>query len=358
MDDRNQEILEFFRSNGLSGAVRKQLAGDASTRRYERLELPNDRRLILMDSLASLKGKICPPDAGEAERRRLGYDALARRSTGKVEAFVCLSDWLIRCELSAPRIVACAPELGLALLEDLGDNLYCKFIDEGHPIAEQYSAAVDVIVHLSHHVPPRRLSAMGCDWEVLDYDLTALLVEVDLLLDWYVGRQLGRSISAKSRHDWRGAWSTCLEETAHDKIVLRDFHSPNLIWLPSRSALQRVGLLDFQDALIGSSVFDLMSLLEDPRRVIPTAIVEACKKQYVERLQLDDADFDAEFAALGAQRNAKLIGIFARLALAENKPQYLQYTDRVISLFRAHLQHPMMRKVREWTRSEIPELGA
>src|SRR5580704_9873922 len=137
------------------------MAGDASTRLYERLHLPGGGRLIFMDQPPSAESQPCPPQASPDERRALGYNAMARLAAGRVDAFVACAGWLRGLGLSAPEIVVADPGLGLAVLEDLGDALYARLIEAGDHEGPLYDAAVDGLVRLHSETPPDVLIAGG-----------------------------------------------------------------------------------------------------------------------------------------------------------------------------------------------------
>jgi len=353
----DEQVVQFLRLNGLENARRNPIAGDASGRRYDRVTKGN-QTFILMDAQTSLRTRLCDPLATPAQRALTGYDALARRSGGRVEAFVCLASWLRSQRLAAPDVFAFDASSGLALVEDLGDNLFAAMLDRGDSTEDAYVAAASLLAQLTQTPPPRTLNAGGSTWNVLEYDHTALIAESSLLLDWFISRQLGRQVSAAARTDWENAWRDVFaaSELLPRYLVLRDYHSPNLIWLPERPFPQSVGLLDFQDALVGSPAFDLMSLLEDPRRDIPEEVSLAALSRFFSGSAADRDAFLSEYAVMSVQRSTKLIGIFHRLALAEQKPQYLRYVTRAIRQLSKHIRNPSAQPILSWLQSEAPEV--
>ena len=140
-----------------------------------------------------------------------------------------------------------------------------------------------------------------------------------------------------------------------DTLVLRDFHVDNLMIVEGREGIAAVGLLDFQDAVIGPVAYDLVSLLEDARRDVDPVLAEAMAGRYAAAFPgLDRAALDAGMAVLGAQRNAKIIGIFTRLDRRDGKPHYLQHVPRVWRLLERDLAHPALKPVRAWFDREVP----
>jgi aminoglycoside/choline kinase family phosphotransferase len=194
------------------------------------------------------------------------------------------------------------------------------------------------------------------------YDTDAYLIELELLLDWYLPK-LRMAVTDQLRADYIRLWTEALADAidAPPTWVLRDYHSPNLIWLPERQDIARVGLLDFQDALIGPAAYDLASLLQDARVDVPELMEVSLLSHYVTRRSAADANFQpAEFirlyATLAAQRASKILGIFARLERRDGKPQYLRHMPRVWGYLQRSLAHPALTKLREWYGVNVPAI--
>ncbi|MDP6353058.1 MAG: phosphotransferase [Alphaproteobacteria bacterium] len=319
MTERDRRIVEFLAEHGWGDDVRRPLAGDASFRRYERLEA-GSRRAVLMDAP--------PPE--------------------DVRPFVAIARHLIGIGMSAPRIIAEDPPAGLLLLEDFGDDIYTRVLAGGGDAHRLYGAAVDLLCALQRHPPPRG---------VAPYDMAALMAEAELMTDWYLPAIEAAAPSSGDRAGYRAAWSAVLPAVAEDfsVLVLRDYHADNLIWLADRPGLARVGLLDFQDALVGAPAYDLVSLLEDARRDVAPDLAEAMIERYLDRSgTADRGAFRTAYAILGAQRNAKIIGIFTRLWKRDGKPDYLALIPRVWRLLTGDLEHPALAPVRAWFDRVIP----
>jgi len=337
---RAEERRDFLRRAGWGAALAAPLAGDASTRRYERLAL-GTRKAVLMDAPPAAESAACPPAATPDERRRLGYNAMARLAGPNLNAFVAISDALRGAGLSAPEIFAAEPSTGFALIEDLGDDLYARAIPRGAPEAELYAAAIDALLAL-HEAAPTPPKTAG--YEMLAYDATAMEAEAMLVPDWYWPHLKGAPASDDLKAEYHAAFAPALARlTPPSTIVLRDYHAENLLWLPARLGISRVGVIDFQDGLVGNSAYDLVSLLEDARRDVGEDLAEAMIRRYaagaLARGGFDEEAFRRDYAILGAQRNAKILGIFARLVNRDRKPKYAEFFPRVEAHFRRDLAH-------------------
>lgn len=353
--DRENAIVEFLARAGWSKATRIPLAGDASTRRYERLHL-NGRPAILMDAPPRAETPPCPPSASPVERAALGYNALARLAAGRVDAFVSLAAWLHDGGFAAPEVYAFDAAQGMALLEDLGDDLFANVLATGGPERELYTAAVETLASLHQREAPATLTNDTAQWPLLSYDRPAMHAEANLLTEWWAGKHLTVPLSDAARADWALAWEGAFShlDGVTPVVVLRDFHAENVLWRPTMPNLKRVGLVDFQDALAGHPAYDLVSLLEDARRDVSPELAAAMVDHYVAiAAPPDPAAFRAGYAILGAQRNAKIVGIFARLALRDGKARYLDLIPRVARHLENDLRHPALGAVASWMHTHL-----
>lgn len=321
MTDR-QDLLEAFLSKtSWADARRAPLAGDASNRRYLRLHQENGGTAVLMDA---------PPEKGE-----------------DVRPFVRVSQDLRSAGLSAPRILAQDTEAGFLLLEDLGDGLFARVIDQ-EPNLEHtlYTAATDVLLAL--HDTPARSDLPAYSPEIMA-EMAALSYR------WYLGG-LGGSFE-ESAARFKEEFKPLLETMAGDSDVLiqRDYHAENLLWLPEREGIRRVGLLDYQDAMAGHRAYDLVSLLQDARRDVPAEIEEEMLTHYTQASSRDQTAFRTAYHVLGAQRNLRIIGVFARLSLHSGKPQYIDYIPRVWHYLLRDLDHPANATIRPLILETLPE---
>ncbi|MCW5724244.1 MAG: phosphotransferase [Maricaulaceae bacterium] len=343
---------------GWGGAGREDFPGDASTRRYARLRQASETA-ILMDAPAGAEAPACPPEADEQARAALGYNALARLAGPNLAAFVGLSAALTARGFSAPRVLAAEMTAGYLLIEDLGDDLFARVIPERAHEGALYAAAVDALAAIYRSSFPDTVEAFGAAWRVLDYDAAALQAEADLFLDWYADKRAGAEIPAAARAEWRVIWAEAFKAlSAHAPgLALRDYHAENLIWMPQRDGPAKVGLLDFQDALFAHPAYDLVSLIEDARRDVGPMLAIPLVERFFAAAGLRDAmAFDAAYAVLGAQRNAKILGIFVRLAHRDGKRRYLDLLQRVARHFIHDLSHPALAALRGWVKIHVPSV--
>jgi aminoglycoside/choline kinase family phosphotransferase len=237
--------------------------------------------------------------------------------------------------------------------------------DPPAPITERYEAAVDLLATLhGKMLPPVLPIAPRVEYPLPTYDLDAFLIELELLLDWYLPRMKAK-IAPLARNTFTTLWRDALRPVldSPQTWVLRDFHSPNLLWLPERQGIERVGLLDFQDALLGPAAYDLASLLQDARVDTAESMEITLLGRYA-RLRreatpdFDTADFVKIYATVAAQRATKILGIFARLDMRDGKPQYLRHMPRIWGYLQRSLAHPSLTPLRGWYATYVPTLKA
>jgi aminoglycoside/choline kinase family phosphotransferase len=305
----------FLAAAGWSDAAIEPLPGDASFRRYFRLRQASGVTAMLMDA---------PPPNEDPE------------------PFLRAAHWLDDNGLRAPRILAEDAAQGLVLLEDFGEARMRDYLDQW-PDDETaiYSAAVGELAKL-HQLPPGPF---------LDYSLSEYLREVRLFLDWYCTAQNLYVDSAGFSAAWEQVLAEVLPRQRPGVTVLRDYHAENIMLLGS---LEKQGLLDFQDALVGHPAYDLVSLLQDARRHVSPELEAAMFDHYVQRAGADADTLLADYATLGAQRNTKIVGIFVRLWRRDGKPRYLDLIPRVWALLERDLAHPALAPVAAWFDSNIP----
>ncbi len=349
---RLQALVGFCDASGWGDALVTHLQGDASTRSYARLRGP-DREAILMDSP--------PMPDGPPVRDQKAYSAIAHLAED-VRPFVAVAAALRAKGLSAPDILAHDLERGFLILEDLGTRLLAAEIAAGADEEGLYRSAVDALLALAQHPAPERLPLPdGGVHPVPAYDTEALHIETELLLDWFWPALVGEAPDAETRAAFGALWADLFRPLDGQPTgwVLRDFHSPNLIWLPERSGVARVGILDFQDAVRGPRAYDLVSLAQDARRDIAAPLEARLLDHYCAGAGADDAAFDAEafrtaYAILGAQRSTKILGIFARLAKRDGKRAYLAHIPRVSGYLERNLAHPALGDLKAWFDRHLP----
>jgi aminoglycoside/choline kinase family phosphotransferase len=345
-------LSHFLAGTPYAEAAVEYLQGDASTRAYARLVLP-DRTAILMDSPRQ-------PD-GPPIRDGKPYSALVHLAED-VTPFVAVSEELRRRGLAAPAIYAFDLERGFLIIEDLGDKVFGAEIARGVPMVELYAPAVEVLLAIAAASLPAELPVEGHQrYQLPPYDEDAFLTEAMLLIDWFWPALHRRPAQAAMRAEFAALWQPLLADAAREDktLVLRDFHSPNLMWLPEREDRQRVGILDFQDALLGPAAYDLVSLLQDARLDVPEALEAELLARYCAARAAREEHFSSDrfrvlYATLGAQRNSKILGIFTRLAKRDGKRAYLSHIPRVARYLERNLAHPALASLRAWYQNEIP----
>lgn len=228
------------------------------------------------------------------------------------------------------------------------------------PIAERYGIATDLLAALHRKPKPNDLPVEpGVSHRVPRFDMNAMLIEVSLLFDWYLPHR-GVAADSGRRAEYRVLWRGMLQPAldAPTTWVLRDYHSPNLIWLPQRDGIRRIGLLDFQDAVMGPAAYDVASLLQDARVDVPEDLEVQLLIRYL-RGREDEPGFERErfihlYALMAAQRASKILGIFARLDKRDGKPQYLRHLPRVWTYLQRALAHPALAPLADWYGANIP----
>ncbi len=282
---------------------------------------------------------------------------MARLAGADCARFIATSNYLRRQGLSAPQILAADPAQGFVIIEDLGDALYADVIDPNNE-AELYGAAAEVLARLHADRAP---AVLPPDKDLHPFDETALIAETDLLPQWFMPVALGRTPGDDEIEEHRALWREAVAGAlrADPVFVHRDYHAQNLLWLPDREGVARVGLIDFQDAVAGPKAYDLISLVEDARRDVAPAIAEATTAHYLAAMRAQGTPLDAEayrglMAVMAAQRNAKIAGIFARLYKRDGKARYLGYLPRVWGYLNRDLEHPMLARVKAWYDKAIP----
>jgi tRNA threonylcarbamoyl adenosine modification protein YjeE len=348
---RNAAIRKFLDATRWKHAGRDFLEGDASFRRYETLHLPGEAA-ILMDMPARSDG---PP-----VRHGKPYSAIAHLAED-IRAVVAVNSQLIAAGLSAPRIEACDISTGLAVMEDLGRNVFGRMIVAEHDMREPMGAAAAVLASMAERDWPACVPVPGDgDYNVPRYDIEAQLIEIDLLPSWFWPHLRDAEIPETICAEFEALWADLLPLTQPEKRVwtLRDFHSPNLLWLPERQGLARVGLIDTQDCLLGHPAYDLASMLQDARVDIPFDLADDLYDHYcalrVKAGHFDHTAFATAYAILGAQRATKILGIFARLSKRDGKHGYLRHIPRVSRYLERDLAHPRLAQLKSWFDRHLP----
>jgi aminoglycoside/choline kinase family phosphotransferase len=307
MPDGTAQTPAFLARAGWDDARSEVLAGDASARRYWRLRRPRGDTAILMDA------------GGDADSTR---------------RFLRIAAHLSTLGLSAPACLAQDTQAGLLLLEDFGDDIFARLLERNHSLEDSlYSSAIDALAVMARAPVPDDLPV---------FRSPQLVQTAAAAVGWYPG------VTDGARGDILGALAEALTpaDAAPRRLCVRDFHAENLVWLPERDGPRRAGLLDFQDAVAGHPAYDLVSLLTDARRDVPSLTRDAMTARYLAETGFDATAFDADAAALSAQRNLRILTQFARLALRDGKPGYLPLMPRVWVNLSAALDHPALPRLR------------
>jgi tRNA threonylcarbamoyl adenosine modification protein YjeE len=350
---RLKALRQFLEDAGYTEAKRQRMAGDASIRSYARL-LRADGVVILMNSPRR-------PD-GPAIYHGKSYSAAVHLAED-VKPFVAIARALSERGFSAPKIHHADLDAGFLITEDFDSAGFIEG-DPPAPIPERYETATDMLAALHREALPEIIPlAPQLTYALPAFDTEALLVEVGLMPEWYLPDR-GAELSGELRAEFVTIWRDLLSKpaAAERTWVLRDFHSPNLIWLGERQGIARVGIIDFQDAVLGPAAYDLVSLLQDARIDVPEQLELALLTRYIKARRAADDTFDpagfAElYAIMSAQRNTRLLGTFARLNRRDGKPQYLRHQPRIWTYLSRSLAHPALARAREWYSVNVPSPG-
>lgn len=337
-------IRDFLKARGYGEARRRHLVGDASTRAYEYIYPAAASRLILMDAPARPPGIVVADGKTYPQLVHLAED---------VYPFVAIAGLLRAKGFAAPAIHAGDPAAGILLIEDLGTETIVT--SSGTPIEERYRTSVACLaaLHQTHFERDIDISP-GKRHHIPDFDRTAIKTEVSLLLDWHLTWRRGHSATDAERAEYNAVWDHLVDQLAESEktLLLRDFHSPNIIWRPQALGRSRIGIIDFQDAMIGPSAYDLASIVQDARVDIPQALARTMMDDYL-AIRRADADFDEasflrSWSIMAAQRACKLSGIWVRLSERDGKPGYMKHMPRTLDYLATALGHEALSPLRDW----------
>ncbi|MGI3127133.1 tRNA (adenosine(37)-N6)-threonylcarbamoyltransferase complex ATPase subunit type 1 TsaE [Nitratireductor sp. PBL-C9] len=340
--ERSFAIRDFLNKAGEKRAHRAFLLGDASLRAYETVTTRLGARRILMNA----------PERRDEPLLACGrpYSRIAHLAQS-VAASVAMANTIRARGFAAYEVYAQDLETGLLLTEHLGVTPFLS--PEGEPVAERYVEAARLLAALHRDAWPTEMPVEeGHVHELPPYDREALGIEVSLLTDWYMPFMAGRPASDEERAGYMECWDRLFArlEDFEKNLVLRDFHSPNLIWRGEREGFDRLGLIDLQDAVCGPAAYDVASLALDARVTMPEelerAVVEAYCAARAEQGPFDRAAFDEAYAICGTQRNSKLLGTFVRLEQRDHKPFYIKHLPRIRTYLRRAMRHPALDELR------------
>lgn len=349
--DRLDAISQFLPDAGFGAAKRSFLEGDASFRRYERIDR-NGQSYVLMDMAAR-------PD-GPPVKHGKPYSAIAHLAED-IRAVLAVNTYLESLGYSSPHTYAYDTARGLAVIEDLGSHVYGRMMLAGEDMSEPMATAILLLADMADRDWPKQVPVPGGGTHhVPPYDIEALTIETELLLDWYWPFLNGREAPREARESFSAAWSEFMPYTQPAIRVwsLRDFHSPNLIWLPEREGLRRTGLIDTQDCVLGHPAYDVASMLRDARVDVPFDVAEDLLDYYCAAREsdplFDQQEFRRAFALLSVQRATKILGIFARLSRRDGKHGYIRHMPRVSRCLERDLAHPDLARLRAWYDRYLP----
>lgn len=349
--DRLEAISQFLPGAGFGEAKRSFLEGDASFRRYERLDRKG-QSYVLMDMAAR-------PD-GPPVKHGKPYSAIAHLAED-IRAVLAVNAHLESLGYSAPHLYAHDAPRGLAVIEDLGSRVYGRMMLAGEDMSEPMGMAVLLLADMAERKWPNQVPIPGGGIHSIPaYDTEALTIETELLLDWYWPFLTGREASRDVRASFGAVWSEYLPLTQPDTRVwaLRDFHSPNLLWLPDREGLRRAGIIDTQDCVLTHPAYDVASMLRDARVEVPFDVAEDLLEYYcaarAANAAFDRDEFRRAFALFSVQRATKILGIFARLSRRDGKHGYIRHMPRVSRYLERDLAHPDLARLRAWYDRHLP----
>ncbi len=314
------DLEGFLHQSGWGDAKRKPLAGDASSRRYSRLYRGDEVAILMEDPNPSA-----------------------------LKSYLAVTNILIERGYSVPEIYERDETAGFLIIEDFGEALFARLLEKGEDERALYELAVSYLLDLRQHPSPTTLKYFSGNY-VLDQNA--------MFLDWYVPFLTGKSLDDNARRFFQQIWQDLMDnfEREDDVLLHRDFHAENLFFLPEREGLRRLGLIDFQDAMVGPPAYDLVSLLQDARRDVPSPLAETMIQTYIEQSEEEESTFRRRYAILGAHRNMRILGIFTRLKEQDGKQRYEAFKPRVIAHLNGCLAHPDLMALRNWVRVTLGEL--
>ncbi|BDA87027.1 bifunctional tRNA (adenosine(37)-N6)-threonylcarbamoyltransferase complex ATPase subunit type 1 TsaE/phosphotransferase [Aureimonas sp. SA4125] len=334
---RTLAIRAFLDADTQPVCQRRRFFGDASPRRYESV-LRGGAPALLMDAPRQTQG--LPVEGG------LPYARIAHIAED-VAPFVAVARALRAEGFAAPEVFAADLDQGFVLIEHLGEGTVLDAA--GRPIPERYEAAALMLAELHARGWDAVLPVAGDTVHAVpDFDRRAMAIEVGLLLDWYFPRMRGAKATDAERSEYVAVWGDLFDtlREAETSLVLRDLHSPNIVWREDRAGLDRIGLVDFQDAMIGPAAYDLASLAQDARVDVAPELEMRLVAAYAaaRRAQgsFDAYAFERDYAIMAAQRASKILGIFVRLDERDGKPQYLRHIPRLKDYLARTLDHPAL----------------
>tara|TARA_B110000014_G_scaffold220257_1_gene176225 strand:- start:385 stop:1362 length:978 start_codon:yes stop_codon:yes gene_type:complete len=316
MDARVELLSEFIKNNNISNNDMHLIETDASFRKYYRLSGNNT---LIMDA---------PYESGES-----------------VKSFQLIDKILIEMGISAPVIYSIDENNGFILLEDLGDQIFSRILNDENE-HELYQNAIGVLAHIYLESNKKEFNKE----EISYYSIDTLLEESNLFCDWFMEKHCKIALAIEEKLKYQEILKKLFNriDSTSSSLVLRDYHVDNLILLKDRKGINQVGVIDFQDAVIGSNIYDLVSLLEDVRRPITMELKEKLIEEYIHITKYDPKRLLQEMRFFSIQRNLKIIGIFSRLKYRDQKPQYMKLINNAWNFIYLHLEDPSFTELKSW----------
>jgi len=316
MDARVELLNKFIKANNILNSDMHLIETDASFRKYYRINCNNT---LIMDA---------PYENGES-----------------VKSFQLIDKILIEMGISAPVIYSIDENNGFILLEDLGDQIFSRILNNENENV-LYQNAIGVLGHIYLESSKKEFNKN----EISFYSIDKLLQESNLFCDWYMEKHCQIELTSEEKLEYQEILRKIFKQidSINTSLVLRDFHVDNLILLKDRKGINQVGVIDFQDAVIGSSIYDLVSLLEDVRRPITVQLKEKLIDEYIGITNYDRKKLLKEMQIFSIQRNFKIIGIFSRLKYRDNKPQYMELIKNAWNFINLHLEDSSFIGLKSW----------
>ena len=316
MDARIELLNKFIKSNNILNNDMHLIETDASFRKYYRISGNNT---LIMDA---------PYENGES-----------------VKSFHLIDKILLEMGISAPTIHSIDENNGFILLEDLGDQIFSRILNDENEYA-LYQNAIGVLAHIYLESNEKTFNKK----EIPFYSIDKLLEESNLFCDWFMEKHCQIKLTNKEKLEYQEILKKIFKgiDSTSSSLVLRDYHVDNLILLKDRKGISQVGVIDFQDAVIGSNIYDLVSLLEDVRRPITVQLKEQLIEEYIYITNYDRKKLFKEMRFFSVQRNLKIIGIFSRLKYRDQKPKYMELINNAWNFINLHLEDPSFIELKSW----------
>ncbi len=316
MNNRDLELHNFVHNCGFKEEDIISIKNDASFRKYYRIK---NKKLIVMDA---------PPDKGES-----------------IEQFRTVADIIHTFNLRAPQIVSFDTQQGFMLLEDFGQTSFSNILNKDNE-SKLYKKAIEVLIEISRQSKSKEKKIS----KLKSYSIDLLVNESLLFIDWYLEKRKGEMVSSDQKKEFIQILNDFFYniKPQSSTLVLRDYHVDNLFFLNNQKSLKQVGLIDFQDAVIGSPIYDLASLLEDVRRPLKRNLQKKLLEIYIRAININVQDAEREMRFFSIQRNLKILGIFCRLSIRDKKDSYLKYLPNAVKLLRKNLQDPFFFNLVNW----------